>query len=331
MTPKENLELAMDGKKPEWTPIYWEGARIVVSMGAGNSPMLGEKEGYNKFGVHMTATENSGGMFTPTADAPHVVTDITKWQEQVTIPDAEEVDWAQDAQMSMQMMGIDREASMVDYFHGYGLFETMHMLMGMEEAAIALMEEPEASYELVGAIADYHLACAKKVEQYYQPEYYTFADDYAHLKSLFISPTTFDEIFAPHLKRIYDFVNQSSMKLKIHCCGRQELLLDRFYDLGVRRFDPGQPCNDLVAMKEKHPDIAIIGGLDIQGIVDRPGVTDEELRAEVDRCIDEYGPMGGYTIYGASVDMYNPMSYAPGGKMNTMITEACTYSRTKQF
>ncbi|KPU44443.1 hypothetical protein OXPF_19370 [Oxobacter pfennigii] len=130
-------------------------------------------------------------------------------------------------------------------------------------------------------------------------------------------------------KRLVDFVNTTSMKFISHCCGMEEILLDSFYKIGIRRFDPCQPCNNLKKMKERYPDIALIGGLDLQGCVDLSDVTEDELRQEVRRCIDEYGPLGGYTIYGCSVSMYDPSAFAPGKKMGIICGEAISYAKSK--
>ncbi|MEL4105884.1 uroporphyrinogen decarboxylase family protein [Oscillospiraceae bacterium WX1] len=321
MTEKENIILAFDGKMPEKTPCFWTAAQLILSSAVKNIPTLGLTEGYDWFGVHWTATEDTGWMFSPTADKPHVLTDITKWREQVKFPDIEKIDWETAAANDMMFFNIDRENKVMDYYHGNGIFERLHFLMGFEEAMVAIIEEPEAVYDLMGAVADMYIAIAEKIDQYYKPDYYIFLDDYAHRLGLFVSPATFDKLFAPHLKRIVDFVGTTGMKFKMHCCGMQELLLDNFYKIGIRRFDPGQPCNDLVAMKKRYPDIAIMGGLDIQGVVDYPGVTEEQLRAEVRRCIREYGPMGGYIIFGATVALYMPEAYAPGQKMGIILDE----------
>lgn len=74
--------------------------------------------------------------------------------------------------------------------------------------------------------------------------------------------------------------------------------------------------------------MGFMGGLDLQGVVDVPGVSEEALRSEVRRCIDEYGSkMGSYAVYGCSVSMYDPAAYAPGGKMNVIIDEAVRYAQ----
>lgn len=82
-------------------------------------------------------------------------------------------------------------------------------------------------------------------------------------------------------------------------------------------------------MQKKYPDIVFIGGLDTQFVVDVPGVTEEELRKEVRRCIDTYGPQGNYVFSPASVAMMDLNSYSPGGKMWILSDESRKYVHKK--
>ena len=75
----------------------------------------------------------------------------------------------------------------------------------------------------------------------------------------------------------------------------EEYFLDRFYELGIRRIDPCQPVNDINAMKAKYPDMCFLGGLDIQGVIDMPGKTEEEWKAFYSK-IKEETELGSYNI-----------------------------------
>ena len=47
----------------------------------------------------------------------------------------------------------------------------------------------------------------------------------------------------------------------------------------------------------------------------------------MERCIDEYAEGGRYVVYGVTLDMHNPASYAPGQKMYVLIDEALKYRK----
>jgi hypothetical protein len=65
--------------------------------------------------------------------------------------------------------------------------------------------------------------------------------------------------------------------------------------MGADIWNPCQPCNDLEVLKADHSGkIAFCGGIDSQFVLDRPGVTPENVRREVRLRIDEMAAEGGY-------------------------------------
>ena len=126
-----------------------------------NCPAFGTKEGYDWWGVHWTATDNTGGMFTPTVGYPPVLTDITKWRAQVKFPDISNIYWEAAAKRDTARLDPNK---LTDFYGlGNGLFERLHFLMGFEEAMYALMEEPEECAALVSAIADFYIQIIEKL------------------------------------------------------------------------------------------------------------------------------------------------------------------------
>ena len=58
-------------------------------------------------------------------------------------------------------------------------------------------------------------------------------------------------------------------------------------ELGAGLWNPCRPCNDLGELKRSYGDrIAFHGGIDNQFVLDRLGVTADEVRAEARRVID---------------------------------------------
>jgi hypothetical protein len=329
MTNRERILCAYHGGTPDSVPCFFSDAQINVADSLMDSPPIGTQEGYDGYGVYQIATQSAGGMFTPSSNHPHAISDITKWKEEAVFPDYSKTDWNAVYEGTKQAMHWDRERFVQDFFCPNGIFERLHFCLGFEEAMVAIMTEPEAVYEYVGAVADKKIEAIQIIDKYFAPDVFTYLDDYAHIRGLFISPQTFRDIFKPHIKRIVNAVKNTKMMFKQHCCGKMESLLDDFYDIGIRAFDPGQPINDLSAMKNKYPgEISIMGGLDVQHVIDRDGVTEEELRKEVWRCIDSYAPGGGYIMYGTSVQIYNPESYAPGGRLGIIIDECMKYGHS---
>lgn len=332
MNKRENTLAAMHGDKTDYTPCFYDSIQLVPTdlFLECPPPVNGKKlAGYDGYGVYQEPTESGDGAYTPAYGIPPVLTDVTEWKSQVKFPDYSifsEDDWKQSA--AEMEARIDRREYVIDAFSLRGMFERMHALMGFEDAMIALLEEPEACYDLAGAIADHKIRQIEYVAKYYKPDYFTYLDDYAHKSGLFMSKQTFRTIFKPHLKRIVDAVHASGMIFRQHCCGKMEDLFEDFLELGITAFDPVQPYNDIPAMKEKAKGKAgILGGLDVQNVVDMENATEEDIRAEVRRCINEYGEGGGYMVYGSSIYMRNEKQRQPGGRIWTVIDECKKFGK----
>ncbi len=328
MTNRENALEALKGKKPEWVPCFYSSCQIIPASASLETPPIGQGPGVDGYGVHQTPTVSAGGMFTPTTSVPPVLTDIARWRETVHFPQYDKIPVAKIAAAESQALHLDPDNFVQDLFCPNGMFERLHFLMGFENAMVAIMTEPEAVYELAGAIADKKIEFAQIAKKYYNPDYFTYLDDFAYLSGLFISLDTFRTLFKPHIRRIVNAVHAEGMIFKMHCCGKMESLIDDFLDLGITAFDPVQVVNDIPTIKKKTLGRAgIMGGLDVQNVIDLEDVTEIEIRKEVRRCIDTYAQDGGYMIYGTSVHMFSPDSYAPNGRMGIISDECAKYGK----
>lgn len=327
MNMREIALAALNGKESPVTCSF-AAVNFVCPDCAMEAPPMGSGPGLDGYGVHQTPTASAGGMYTPSISVSPVLTDISRWREQVKFPDYSKVDFAAEYEKDKAFFHWDPATKVQDFYSPNGLFERVHFLMGFEEACMAILSEPEAVCELVGAIADKKIEMVKVAAKYYHADYFTLLDDYAHHDGPFMSLDTFREVFRPHYQRIVNAAHECGLKFKTHCCGKMEMFLDDFLEMGVDAFDPVQRVNNIPAMKAKTLGRAgLMGGLDVQGVVDLENATEDQIRAEVRRCIDEYGTGGGYMIHGASLYMYNPMAYAPGGRLNIVIDECMKYSQ----
>ena len=67
------------------------------------------------------------------------------------------------------MAGVDRDQQLLTVMIAPGIFETVHYLMGMEDAMIALYEEPEAMHELIDYITDFEMRTAEQIVKHVHP------------------------------------------------------------------------------------------------------------------------------------------------------------------
>ena len=322
---KEQTLIALKGGVPTFVPCYFQDFQLMLVTPMGEFPPLGQSSGYDAWGVHLTCP-SAGTGFTPTPSVPPVLTDVTKWQEQVKFPNYSQVDWQAAYQADEEQFRWDRTGKVLDLRYPNGLFERLHFLMGFEDALCAFYEEPEAVSDLIAAIADTKISFIRHALPIYRPDVFTFLDDYAHQSGLFLSIEMFRIFFKPHLQRIVDAVHEEGALCKLHCCGKMDALAQEYMDLGADAVDPVMCINDVSAMKEvfQHK-VGIVGGLDMQNIIDNVSATEEQVRAEVCRCIDTDAPGGGYIMFGSSINMRNPDAWSPHGCLGAVIDECAKY------
>ena len=287
MDAKENLLRVIRHDHPAWVP---NGLEAVVTL----YPPIDERprgEGADPFGVHWAfVPEAEGGTFP--SHGGRTVTDLGAWREQVAIPDIHSLDWSG---VEAQARTVDREHYLVQGFVHMGLFERSYLLLGMEEALVAYLTRPEEMRQLLAALATFKIDLIKRFHEVAHLDMLHFGDDWCIQDRLFVAPEIWRQTIKPEMARLYGYLKQQGIIINQHSCGRIEEILADLIEMGVDMWNPCQPCNDLARLKRAYGGkITFFGGIDSQFVLARPGVTVDEVRAEVRRRIDEMAAGGGY-------------------------------------
>jgi hypothetical protein len=295
LSPKENYLRCLRHEEYEYVPIGFGGD--VGMAGAFPSDHGDPSNGFmDGFGVHWTASDSAAGGLIP-EPGKFILQDVTRWKKDVTIPDVEQYDWEKIS--GNMMFPVDRDKMAFCIASSCGPWERLAALMGFEGAMIAMMEEPEATFELLTAITDYKIALAKKVKKYYNADTFTNFDDIATERNLFMSPETYRQLLKPQHIRLNKAVKELGMIPIQHTCGHAELCVADYIETGAAAWNTVQPTNDLAAILDKYGDkFCLEGGFDMNGKPGRPDATVEEVVAEVERCFREYGNKRGYVFSG---------------------------------
>ena len=295
LSPRENLLNLYRHKPTEYVPSTFldqKGFGVFDPLEKGD-PANG---GYDAFGVRWITPKSAGGAPIP-APNEYVLTDITKWREQVAFPDVDAVDWA--ARAERDTAPFDQGKLVFDYSNGNGVFERLGALMGVEEALISMIEEPEAVNELFTAITDFKIKYAEKVAKYYKVDTFTYFDDIATARGMFMSPDTYRALIKPHHKRFFKALREMGVLPIFHLCGKADEIVEDIIDTGAVAWASIQPMNDIVGLLKNYGDrLSFNGGYDTSG---RPGYANEDPQIyydEVRRCVREYGPYQGYCFSG---------------------------------
>lgn len=298
MTERENALLVYNHKIPEWIPSLYESFTMVGLWGGNECGSLGEEiaPGIRKdsWGVPWDFKEGITMPF-PAAGYKPILTDIEKWREQVKFPQPENWDWETIANTDLHVINNYDGTTVLTYFNEQGLFDRLTALMGFEEALMALITNPDEVKELFEEIVDYKIKMVELANKYYNPDVFMYTDDIAKSDGLFMNPEVYREIIKPYHARIVQAIRDNGMIAEQHTCGKCEAVIGDYVEIGIQSFFPAQSSNDLVAIKRKYGDkLVICGGFDTQGPAGHINVSEETMRAEVRREIDEYAKGGGY-------------------------------------
>jgi len=287
MTPKENILRVINHDNPEWIPYGLESVEMVF-------PPVIERpthSGKDDFGVKWDLQKGAEGGTYP-AHNGHTISNISKWREQITFPNLEAMDWNCVAEKTKK---INRENHLVCGFVEMGLFERSYLLLGMDEALIAYLKNPKQMEELIADIADYKIKFIEIFNDAANFDIIWYGDDWGTQNNLFLPPDVWRRIIKPHTKRIYDCMKKLNIIINQHSCGKIEEVFGDMVEIGMDIYNPCQPCNDLKKLKQKFGNqITFEGGIDSQFVLAKSGVTEEEVRKEVRKRINNLAKNGGY-------------------------------------
>ena len=218
-----------------------------------------------------------------------VIKDIEKWEEQLTVPDLDHLDWTEAVRAAE---AVNRKEKFVGFMCAGGLFERSHHLMGMETALINYMEYPEEMAALLRVIADYKIKYIRLVAEKIHPDIIFYHDDWGSKQNLFLPPRVWRTIIKPLQKEIADTIHECGMIYIHHAdCICQPIVTD-MVEIGVDIWQGVIAQNDIVEIQKiTEGKLAMIGGIDGPKI-DIENITEEEIRGEVRRAIDTYCPAG---------------------------------------
>ncbi len=299
MNARQNLLRALRHDRPAWVP---NGMESVVTL----VPPVVERParaGLDAFGVRWALNDEAEGGTFPDHGG-HTLSDLRAWRDQITIPDVDALDWSG---VRAEAARIDREQCLVQGFVEMGLFERSYLLLGMEDALVAYVTEPALMAGLLDALADYKIALIARFHEAARLDLLWYGDDWGTQTQLFLPPGVWRRLIRPPTQRIYDCARERGIVVNQHSCGKIEAVFGDLVEMGAQMWNPCQPCNDLARLKREHGGrIAFCGGIDSQFVLGRPGVTAEEVRAEVRRRIDELAAGGGYIAAPSHSVPYDP-------------------------
>ena len=318
MTLRENFMLVLEKHgKGEHIPAYSKPVRFNTGLldPFEKGPVGGGKDG---FGC-LWATDATGQV--PVPGHP-VITDITRWKEQVQFPELFSIDWEKKAEK--ELAPLDRKNQVLQYCMGNGPFERLLDLMGMEELVYAMVDDEDSVKDFYKAYQEYRLTYLDYIIKYYKPDIVEVFDDVGYMTGMFLTKAQYEEFISPVHKEFNTAVRNAGALPVQHCCGRAETLIEDFIEEGAAAWSSVEPRNDIVGMLKKYGDkITLIGGFNTQGKCASLDATDEEMISELHRAMDTYGPYGSFIMGNHVVSGYTPEESLR--RRNLLAEEAVAY------
>lgn len=183
----------------------------------------------------------------------------------------------------------------------HGPYQMACDLRGMENFMIDMMIQPDFAIALLDRVTDticgltsnYLEAAGDVMHMIELP-----GDDYAANDNLVFSPKLFRKMIRPCVEKIVKTIRtiRPDIKIMLHSDGAIGKLVPDFIEMGIGVLHPLEPVSgmDPAQIKRTYGDsICFLGGVDISHAL--PGTLDD-VRRDVDRCIRDLAPGGGYIM-----------------------------------
>ena len=193
---------------------------------------------------------------------------------------------------------------------------------GIDKISIDLYRNPGFAKKLFDKIA---LASQAFAEAFIETgvEVLVVGDDYADNHGPLISPRLFKEYELPNLKKIVDIGKKHGIPVLKHSDGNLYPILDDIVATGINQLHPIEPgAMDLKDIKQKlGKKICIMGNVDCRQVL--PYGTEEDVRADVRRCVDAAAEGGGFVL-ASSNSIHGNVNV---DNVYTMVDEARKYGK----
>ncbi len=245
------------------------------------------------WGVTESIPEGAGGSHPVHGPGKTVITDITKWQDQLksvpptlSIPSAE---WDSTRAMAKDIEGKGKHVAL--WIAG-GIFEKIHFLLGMDEALRAYYEHPEEMHELVDFMTNWEIECIdKNMEEVDSISLLFHHDDWGTAINSFLDPQTHRDFFEKPYEKIYSHFKANGGEYVVHHSDSWAAnLVPIMIDMGADVWQGPIDANDIPSLIDKYGDkIVFMGGID-DAVVDIPNWNKKEVYDYAVSKIRENGP-----------------------------------------
>ncbi|MCL2151222.1 MAG: hypothetical protein FWH50_03245 [Coriobacteriia bacterium] len=301
ISPKDNIMLLAEGKKPYWFPVGgFMDADVVGFRPRINPDNIANHQifdggptfdysGYGDiiksswFDLEWETTDIGGAMFRPGAPK---IPDIMHWEDYISFPNLDEADWEECRVQNLEYLGSDKFNQLGIQC---GLWERMMALMDATEAALALIDDDMKphTHRFLDAYCNFLIDYIRRIKEVCNIHGVVIHEDWAHQRGPFFSAAIASEMLVPYVKRITDFCHANGMLYEIHMCGAVEKLIPCYFEAGVDMWSAIQPLlYDTDAIVKQYKDKQFIWSVTAPPVT--PDLDGEQVRQAAKDFVQEF-------------------------------------------
>ena len=161
-----------------------------------------------------------------------------------------------------------------------GFFGTLRFLVGEQRLFMLYYDDPQLINDILDHLCELWLLMIEELTSKMDFDVACFWEDMSGKQGSLISPATFKEFMTPRYIRIIKFLKNKGINLfVVDTDGKVEELIPLFMETGINMMYPfeQQAGNDLIEIRKKYQNLAILGGFDKNTLAQGKEQIDKEL------------------------------------------------------
>lgn len=297
ITERENFQRLFQRKRPMYIPVITDMLPFAPRLIVDNYVRAWALEveaclpgsdcpgGKDMFGVQWDYIPVTAGSMVRGGNP--LVKDITHWEDYVTFPNLDKLDWERSARVNAKLFN-PRRMNRVWVMNG--LNERLISFMDFAEVMVAYIddEQKEGVHRLFDRLCLFYDDLFDRFHRYYHCDVIMFNDDWGTQRGPQFSPDTAREMLVPYMKRLAQSCHKRGMYFELHSCGKNDLLAPVIQEADVDLWLPQEDVNDYDLLYR------LIGQKVFLGIPSdsTPEMTDEEAWDSAQRFYDRFARHG---------------------------------------
>ena len=213
------------------------------------------------------------------------------------------------------------------YYPDVATFGALRWLLGDEECLLAFYTDPDLLREILDHLTSLYLTVFEKVAAEVRVDLIHVWEDMCGRQGPLISPSHWAEFLGPCYRRIKAFADAHDIRLiSVDTDGQPELIISPMMAAGVSYLYPMEVAAgcDVNDVRERYPELAMMGGIDKRALAVGPDAIDAELARvrpamekgryipDLDHCIPDDVSWPNYCYYAEALRKMVGKA-APGG------------------